>query len=195
VRVVGLTGSIAMGKSTTAGMFRARGVPVHDADAAVHRLYRGAAVAPVSEAFPDVVDSGVVDRARLAQALAGDAEALQRLEAIVHPLVRACEEAFLGRVRAAGHRLVVLDIPLLFETDALLRVDVVVVVSADPDIQRERILARPGMTRAMLETLLARQISDAEKRRRAHFVVDSGRGFPFAGRRVDSILRALAHTL
>ena len=194
MRIVGLTGSIGMGKSTTAGMFRARGVPVHDADAAVHRLYRGAAVAPVSAAFPGVADSGVIDRARLAEAVAGDARALAELEAIVHPLVRASEEAFLDQARAEGHRLAVLDIPLLFETGATNRVDFAVVVSAAPDIQRERVLARPGMTQAKLDALLARQLSDEEKRRRAHFVVDSGRGFPFAARRVDAILRALAQT-
>lgn len=194
MRVVGLTGSIAMGKSTTAGMFRARGVPVHEADAAVHRLYRGAAVAPVSAVFPGVAESGVIDRARLAEAVAGDAGALAQLEAIVHPLVRASEETFLDRVRAEGHRLAVLDIPLLFETGAVDRIDVVVVVSAAAEIQRERVLARPGMTRAKLDTLLARQVSDEEKRLRAHFVVDSGRGLPSAARRVDAILRALAHT-
>ncbi len=195
MRIVGLTGSIGMGKSTSAKMFALRGVPVHDADAAVHRLYRGAAVAPIAEAFPDVVEGGVVDRARLAARVVGDADALARLEAIVHPLVRESENRFLARMRAEGRRLVLLDIPLLFETGAASRVDAVVVVTADEVIQRERVLARPGMTEARLDALLARQVSDEEKRRRAHFLVNSGHGMDAAGRTVDAILAALAFTL
>ncbi len=195
MRILGLTGSIGMGKSTTAAMFAAEGVPVHDADAAVHRLYRGAAVAPVEAAFPGVAVDGVVDRARLAAKVVGDPDALARLEAIVHPLVRESELAFLARRKAEACRLVVLDIPLLFETGATDRVDAIVVVTAAPEIQRERVLARPGMDAAKLDTLLARQVSDMEKRRRAHFLVDSGKGMEPARRAVAAILAALAFTI
>jgi dephospho-CoA kinase len=195
VRVIGLTGSIGMGKTTTAAMFAARGVPVHSADAAVHKLYRGEAVAPLEAAFPGVAVDGVVDRARLAERVVGDADALARLEAIVHPLVRESEREFLRDRRAGGYRLVVVDVPLLFEVGASDRVDVIVVVTAAPEIQRARVLARAGMTEARFNSLLARQIPDAEKRRRAHFLVDSGHGFDAAARQVDSILRALASML
>jgi dephospho-CoA kinase len=193
--VVGLTGSIGMGKSTTAAMFAARGVPVHDADAAVHRLYRGKAVAPLEAAFSGVTAGGVVDRARLAERVVGDADALARLEAIVHPLVRESERDFLAAARAGGTRLAVVDVPLLFEVGASDRVDIVLVVSADAAVQRARVLSRQGMTEEKFAALLARQIPDHEKRRRAHFVIDSGRGFDAAGRAVTAILRALAHTL
>ena len=192
MRVIGLTGSIASGKSTTAAMFARRGVPVHDADAAVHSLYRGAAVQPVEAAFPGVTVDGAVDRARLAERVVGDPEALQRLEAIVHPLVRKSENEFLAREKAKGSRLALIDVPLLFETGEADRADVIVVTSAAPDIQRKRVLARPGMTDAKLAAILKRQMSDDEKRRRAHFVVDSGQGFAVAEGQVDAILRALA---
>jgi dephospho-CoA kinase len=192
VRVIGLTGSIASGKSTTAHMFARRGVPVHDADAAVHRLYRGAAVAPVEAAFPGVTVDGTVDRARLAERVVGDPAALARLEAIVHPLVRESEDAFLTREEARGIRLVVIDVPLLFESNQADRSDVLVVTTVAPEIQRARVLARPGMTAAKLEALLARQMPDAEKRKRAHFLVDSGHGLDAAERQVDAILRALS---
>ena len=181
-----------MGKSTAAGMFRARGVPVHDADAAVHRLYRGEAVAAVEALFPGVAVEGAVDRARLAERLADDPEALSRLEAVVHPLVRASEEAFLERSRKAGHRLAVLDVPLLFETGRADRADVIVVVSAPAAIQRARVLRRPGMTEAKFEALLARQLPAAEKRKRAHFVIDTGREIAAAEDQVRTIIRALA---
>jgi len=195
MRVVGLTGSIGMGKTTTAAMFAAAGVPVHDADAAVHRLYRGAAAAPIETAFPGVIESGVVDRTRLAERVVGNAEALARLEAIVHPLVRESERSFLEKMRGDGHRLVVLDIPLLFETKATERVDTIVVVTAAPEIQRERVLARPGMTEERFEALRARQVPDADKRRGAHFLVDSGGGMDTARRSVAAILAALAFAL
>ena len=195
MRVIGLTGSIGMGKTATAAMFAARGVPVHDADAAVHALYGGAALAPIEAAFPGVTVDGRVDRARLAERVVGDAEALARLESIVHPLVRENQRAFLHDKRAAGARLVVVDVPLLFEAGGLDRVDVVVVVSADREIQRTRVLARPGMTQEKFQALLARQVPDEEKRRRAHFLVGSGRGFGAAERDVGAILRALAATL
>ncbi len=195
MRIVGLTGSIGMGKSTTAAMFAARGVPVHDADAAVHRLYRGKAVAPLAEAFPGVTVDGAVDRSRLAERVVGDADALARVEAIVHPLVRESEGRFLDERRSEACRVVVVDVPLLFEVGATDRADVIVVVTADAEIQRARVLARPGMTEAKLAALLARQVPDAEKRLRAHFLIDSGRGLKAAGREVDAILRALAATL
>ena len=195
MRVVGLTGSIGMGKSTTSAMFRARGVPVHDADRAVHTLYSGKAVAPLEAAFPGVAANGAIDRAELAERVTGDPEALARLEAIVHPLVRESAVEFLEKCREAGHRLAVLDVPLLLETGGAERVDCIVVVTAAPEIQRARVLARHGMTEARLAALLARQLPDAEKRRRAHFLVDSGRGFAAAGRQVDAILAALAFTV
>ena len=195
MRVVGLTGSIGMGKTTTAAMFAARGVPVHDADAAVHALYGGAALAPIEAAFPGITADGRVDRARLAKRVVGDADALARLESIVHPLVRESQDMFLHDKRAAGARLVVVDVPLLFEAGGLDRVDVVVVVTADRETQRARVLARPGMTEEKFQALLARQVPDEEKRRRAHFLVESGRGFEGAERDVGAVLRALAATL
>ena len=167
---------------------------MHDADAAVHRLYRGAAVAPLEAAFPGVVENGAVDRARLAAKIVGDPEALARLEAIVHPLVRE-RGGVSRRMRAEARRLVLLDIPLLFETDAVAAVDAIVVVTADAEIQRARVLARPGMTEEKFEALLARQVPDSEKRQRAHFLVDSGHGMDAARRAVDAILAALAFTL
>lgn len=190
--VLGLTGSIAMGKSTSAAMFRALGVPVHDADAAVHALYGGAAVGPVEAAFPGVAVDGRIDRERLASHVVGDAAALARLEAIVHPLVRAAERDFLARAVASGARRVVLDVPLLFETGGAARVDAVVLVTAPAAVQRERALRRPGMTEERLAAILARQMPDAEKRRRAHFVVDTSGDFAAAARAVAAILRAVA---
>ena len=195
MRVVGLTGSIGMGKSTTAAMFAARGVPVHDADAAVHALYNGEAVPLIEAAFPGVAVDGRIDRPRLAKRVVGDVEALAQLEAIVHPLVRERQDAFVRQQKADGCRLVVVDVPLLFEAGGIDRVDDVVVVSADPRTQRARVLARPGMTEETFRALLDRQVPDAEKRRRAHFLVDSGHGFAAAERDVDAILRALAATL
>ncbi|PTM40424.1 dephospho-CoA kinase [Bosea sp. 124] len=190
--ILGLTGSIGMGKSTTSGLFRERGIPVHDADASVHALYRGRAVGPVGEAFPGVVRDGVVDRQNLSAAVLGKPEALRRLEAIIHPLVRAEEEAFLLRCREAGAELAVLDVPLLFEAGGEGRCDAVLVVSAPPEVQRQRVLARPEMTEARLAAILARQMPDAEKRRRAHFIVDTARGVLAARRQVGSILSVLA---
>jgi dephospho-CoA kinase len=192
LRVVGLTGSIGMGKSTTAAMFKTRGVPVHDADAAVHRLYRGRAVAPIESAFPGVAADGTVDRGRLSQRVLGNPEALARLEAIVHPLVRDSETAFVARNRAAGRALVLIDVPLLLESGGAGRVDAVLVVTASAAIQRQRVLARPGMTEGKLGAILARQLPDPDKRLRAHFLVDTGHGLAAAERQVEAILRALA---
>lgn len=190
--VVGLTGSIGTGKSTTAAMFAARGVPVHDADRAVHALYEGEAVAAVGRLFPEAIADGRVDRAALARRVVGDREALSRLEAVVHPLVRRAEERFLAEARASGARLSVLDIPLLLEGGRERDVDLVAVVSVPEDVQRERVLARPGMTAEKLEGILRRQMPQAEKRRRAHVVIDTSRGLAAAGRAVDAVVRMTA---
>ena len=195
--ILGLTGSIGMGKSTTSTMFQAEGVPVYDADAAVHALYAsgGAAVGPVEAAFPGVVVDGAIDRARLGAAVLGNPEALQILESIVHPLVGAHRIGFFEEAEAKGADIVVLDIPLLFETNGHKKVDQVVVVSAPADVQRQRVLARPGMDVAKLEAILARQTPDAEKRSRADFVIDTGQGLDHARDQVRDILtrlRALA---
>jgi dephospho-CoA kinase len=189
--VIGLTGSIGMGKSTTARMFADAGIPVNDADAVVHDLYRGEAADPVGEAFPGVVRGGVVDRAELSRRLAGNAEGLKRLEAIVHPLVRKREKEFLQRQQARNSDMVLLDIPLLFEAGGEDRVDVVVVVTCDPQIQRQRVLARAGMTEEKLHMILSRQMPDEEKRKRADFLVDTGQGMEAARARVEEIIASL----
>ncbi len=188
--VLGLTGSIGMGKSTTTAMFADAGALVWNADEAVHRLYAvdGAAVGPVGQAFPGVVVDGAVDRTRLAEALGRDDQAFRRLEAIVHPLVMAHRLEDLAAAEARGVRLAVLDIPLLFETGGEAAVDAVVVVTAPAEVQAARVLARPGMTRERFEAILARQLPDAEKRRRADFVVDTGEGLEAARARVKEIV-------
>ncbi len=190
--ILGLTGSLGMGKSTTAGFFAEAGVPVHDADAVVHRLYEGEAVGAIEAAFPGTTTDGKVDRAKLAALVLDDPEALRRLEAIVHPLVRAAEARFLADAGARDAPVVLLDIPLLLETASHQRVDAIVVVSAPAEIQRQRMLERPGMTQEKFDALLARQIPDSEKRRRADFVVDTSRGFDAARAQVREILRAVA---
>ncbi len=190
--VLGLTGSIGMGKSATAAMFRARGVPVHDADATVHELYRGEAAPLIEAAFPGTTQDGAVDRTLLSARVLGDDEAMRRLEALVHPLVRAAEIAFVRRAVEARVPLVVLDVPLLMERDADLRCDAVLVVTADPAVQKARVLARPGMTEERFAAILARQIPDSEKRRRAHVVIDTGRGFEAAERGVEALIRSFA---
>jgi len=186
--LLGLTGSIGMGKTTTAALFREAGVPVYDADLAVHALYAagGAAVAPVEAAFPGVMVEGAIDRRRLSERITADPSALTRLEAIVHPLLAAEREAFLKS--AEGADVVVLDIPLLFETHAEGQVAAIVVVSAPEDLQRSRVLSRPGMSEAKFNALLDRQTPDAEKRRRADFVIETGAGLEAAARRVAEIL-------
>ena len=190
--LLGLTGSIGMGKSTTAALFAERGAPVYDADAAVHALYArgGAAVASVEAAFPGVVVKGAVDRARLGARVLDDPAALRRLEAIVHPLVGAHRGAFLQA--AAGAPVVVLDVPLLFETGGDKAMSAVAVVSAPPEVQRARVLARPGMTATKLEAILARQLPDADKRARADFVIDTAHGLAAARAQVAEVLAALA---
>ena len=193
--VLGLTGSIGMGKSATASMFRALGVPVHDADAAVHALYGpgGAAAAAIGRDFPGTLDpQGGVDRAALRDAVLGQRERLARLEALVHPLVRAESDGFLRD--HAGAPLVVLDIPLLYETGGEGRCDAVAVVSAPADVQRARVLARPGMTEGAFAAILAKQMPDAEKRARADYVIDTGSGFPAAEARVARIVAAVTGT-
>jgi dephospho-CoA kinase len=189
---LGLTGSIAMGKSATAKMFAEAGVPVHDADATVHALYSGRAVPLIEAAFPGATAGGKVDRTRLGEMVLGKPEAIAQLEAIIHPLVHEAEADFLARARAEGRRMVVLDIPLLFETGGERRMDAVVVVSAPAELQRERALARPGMTAQRLDAILARQMPDAEKRRRAHFIIDTGSGLDAARCAVQSVIRALS---
>jgi dephospho-CoA kinase len=190
VILLGLTGSIGMGKSTTTAMFAEHGAVIWNADDAVHALYAtgGAAVEAIGEAFPGVVVDGAVDRTRLAEALGRDDTAFKRLETIVHPLVAAGRMADLEAARAAGVKLAVLDIPLLFETGGDRAVDAVVVVTADAETQRRRVLARPGMTIERFEAILARQMPDAEKRRRADFVIDTGRGLDAARARVAEIV-------
>lgn len=191
--VLGLTGSVGMGKSTTAGMFADAGAPVWDADAAVHRLYApgGAAVDLVGKAFPGVVRNGGVDRAALGALVHADPAAFERLEDIVHPLVAEDRAAFLARAGAEGHDVAVLDIPLLFETGAQDRVDAVVVASAPAHVQRRRVLARPGMDETRLAALLERQTPDEHKRRHADFVVDTSQGLDHARAQVAEILAAV----
>ena len=189
--LVGLTGSIGMGKSTTAQMFADEGVPVYDADAAVHALYApgGAAVAPIEAAFPGVTGPQGVDRAKLSHRVVGKPDELKRLEAIVHPLVAQSRGAFFEQAKDAD--IVVLDIPLLFETGGEQAMDAVVVVSAPEHVQRKRVLERESMDEAKLDAILARQMADAEKRARAHFVVDTGQGLDHARRQVREILATL----
>ncbi len=190
--ILGLTGSIGMGKTTTAGFFAEAGVPVHDADATVHRLYDGEAAPIIEAAFPGTTTNGKVDRAKLAARVVGDKEALRRLEALVHPLVRQAETRFLAEAEQQGAPVAVLDIPLLFETGGDERVDAVVTVTAPPDVQRERVLMRPGVTPEKLEALIANQLPDAEKRQRADFIVDTSQGFDAARARVRDILGQIA---
>lgn len=189
--VLGLTGSIGMGKSTTAKMFAEESVPVHDADATVHELYAGKAAPLIEKAFPGSVRDGAVDRAELGKQVVGNPDAMKRLEAIVHPLVREAEMGFLEKARIEDCPLVLLDIPLLFETGGDGRVDYVVVVTAPPEVQRERVMARPGMTEERFEALLARQMPDAEKCRRADFLIDTSLGLEAARAKVRDIVRVL----
>lgn len=192
--VIGLTGSIGMGKSTVAQMFADAGAPSFNSDDAVHALYApgGAAVVPVEEAFPGVTRDGAIDRTALSARVVGDDAAIKKLESIVHPLVRRTQADFLEAQRAAGKRAVVLDIPLLFESRASDLFDKIVVVSAPPEVQRARVLARPGMTADKFEALLARQVPDAEKRSRADFVIDTSGSFEATRAQVRAVLDALS---
>ncbi len=190
--VLCLTGSLGMGKSRTATFFAEAGVPVHDSDAAVHALYDGEAAPLIESAFPGATSGGKVDRAKLAAMVLGDAAALARLEAIVHPLVGNARDKFLTEVQARGIPVVVLDVPLLFETDGQQGCDAVVVVSAPPEVQRRRAFERPGMTEEKFSTIIAKQMPDAEKRRRADFIVDSSQSFDHTRAQVRDILHAVA---
>ena len=190
--VLGLTGSLGMGKTTAARFFAEAGLPVHDSDAVVHALYEGKAVPAIERAFPGSTSLGKVDRARLAAMVLNDPAALARLEAIVHPLVSESTDEFLADARAKGAPVVVLDVPLLFEADTYKRCDAIVVVSAPADVQRQRVLERPGMTEEKFNAILAKQLPDAEKRRRADFIVDSSGDFDHARAQVRDILRAVA---
>ncbi len=189
--VIGLTGSIGMGKTTTARLFAKEGVPVLDSDEVVHALYRAEAVPLIEAAFPGTTVSGTVDRQKLGDILRQNPANFTKLEEIVHPLVRKKQEAFLAQAANDDRPFALLDIPLLFETGAEGRVDKVVVVSCAPDIQRERVLSRPGMTEEKFAMILARQLPDVEKRRRADFVVDSGNGVEAAHDQVKEILQKL----
>jgi dephospho-CoA kinase len=186
--ILGLTGSLGMGKSTTTKFFAEEGVPVHDADAAVHQLYEGEAVPLIEKAFPGTTTAGKVDRDKLAQRVLNDAAAIAKLEAIVHPLVRSAEQRFLAAAERTGAAVAVLDIPLLFETGGDKRCDAVVVVSAPAEAQRARAFERPGMTEQKFAAILAKQLPDAEKQKRADFVVDTSKGLAAARAQVRDIL-------
>ena len=186
--ILGLTGSLGMGKSTTAKFFAEEGVPVHDADAAVHELYKGEAVPPIEAEFPGTTENGKVNRDKLAQRVLGDAAAIKKLESIVHPLVAASRDRFLAEAERRGVKVAVLDIPLLYETGGEKLCDAVVVVSAPAEMQRRRAFERPGMTEEKFAAILAKQIPDAEKRGRADFVVDTSRGFEVAHEQVRDII-------
>jgi dephospho-CoA kinase len=186
--ILGLTGSIGMGKSTTAKLFAEAGVPVYDADAAVHMLYEGQAAPAIEAAFPGATVDGKVDRNRLSARVVHDPAAIKRLEAIVHPMLGASRQKFLHDAEQSGAPVAVVDVPLLFETGGENRVDAVVVVTTTPEIQRQRILARPNMTDEKLDAILARQMPDAEKRKRANFVVDTSHGLDPVRARIRDIL-------
>jgi dephospho-CoA kinase len=190
--ILGLTGSVGMGKSTTARFFAEEGVPVHDSDAVVHRLYEGEAAPAVEAAFPGTTVGGKVDRTKLSARVLDNPAALKQLEAIVHPMVHEAERRFLANAEASGAKVALLDIPLLYEIGRESVADAVVVVSAPAEIQRARVLERPGMTPEKFDAILARQLPDAEKRRRADFVVDTSKGFDDARAQVQEILRAVA---
>ena len=192
--VIGLTGSIGMGKSTTAALFAAEGVPVNDADAVVHDLYNHEAVQPVGTAFPGSVRDGAVDREELARQLRENPAKFPVLEQIVHPLVRARERQFVERHRAAGAEMILLDIPLLFETGGDARVDAVVVVTCDAEVQRQRVLSRPSMTEEKFALILSRQTPDGEKRKRADYIIDTGHGIEAARLRVREIIADIRQT-
>ena len=193
MKIIGLTGSIGMGKSTTAAMFREAGIPVYDADAAVHRAYDvgGIAVGPVGAAFPGVVRDGRVDREALRQQVLGKPEAMARLNGIVHPLIGRDRAGAFEAAQASGADMIVLDVPLIFETGGEKNMDAVIVVSAPAEMQRERVLAREGMTPERLDAILAQQLPDAEKCARADYVIDTGRGLDAAQARVTEIIGKL----
>jgi len=186
--ILGLTGSIGMGKSTTAKLFTEAGVPVYDADATVHMVYEGEAAPAIEAAFPGTTVGGKVDRAKLSAQVVHDAAAMKRLEVIVHPMLRAYHQKFLDEAEQSGAPVAVVDVPLLYETGGEKRVDAVVVVTTSPEVQRERILARDNMTAEKLDAILARQLPDAEKRKRADFIVDTSHGLDPVRARIRDIL-------
>jgi dephospho-CoA kinase len=186
--ILGLTGSIGMGKSTTAKLFAEAGVPVYDADATVHMIYEGEAAPAIEAAFPGTTSGGKVDRAKLSAQVVHDADAIRRLEQIVHPMLRAYHQRFLDEAEQSGAPVAVVDVPLLYETGGEKRVDAVVVVTTSPEAQRERILARDNMTGEKLDAILARQLPDAEKRKRADFIVDTSHGLDPVRARIRDIL-------
>jgi dephospho-CoA kinase len=188
MRILGLTGSIGMGKSTTARLFAEAGVPVYDADATVHKVYEGEAAPAIEAAFPGTTVDGKVDRSKLSAKVVHDPAAIKRLEAVVHPMLRAYHQKFLEDAERSGAPVAVIDVPLLFETGGDKRVDAVVVVTTSPELQRERILARGTMTSEALDSILARQMPDAEKRKRADFVVDTSHGLDPVRARIRDIL-------
>lgn len=192
--VIGLTGSIGMGKSATADMFRAEGVPVHDSDAEVHALYRGPAVALIAKHFPSAIVEGRVDRAKLGAEVIGKSERMHLLELLVHPLVEQSRTRFMADCRTRRASIAVLDIPLLFEIGGERFVDLVAVCNASDDVQESRVLARSGMTREMFHAIRARQLANNEKRQRAHVVVDTSSGFDYARAQVRALIRALSAT-
>jgi len=187
--ILGLTGSIGMGKSTTAKLFTEAGVPVYDADATVHMVYEGEAAPAIEAAFPGTTAGGKVDRAKLSAQVVHDAAAMKRLEGIVHPMLRAYHQKFLDEAERSGAPVAVVDVPLLYETGGEKRVDAVVVVTTSPEVQRERILARDDMTAEKLDAILARQLPDAEKRKRADFIVDTSHGLDPVRARIRDILQ------
>jgi len=191
MKILGLTGSVGMGKSTTAQMFVAEGVPMFDADAAVHQLYADEAAPLIEREFPGTTSNGAVDREKLSAQVVGKPEALSRLEKLVHPLVGKRRAEFMSEAQQAGAKAVLLDIPLLFETGDPSKFDAVIVVSAPLEVQRERVLARPGMTPEKFEAILKRQLPDSEKRARADFVIDTGQGLEFARKQVKEVLAAV----
>ncbi len=193
MKIIGLTGSIGMGKSTTAAMFRDAGIPVYDADAAVHAAYDvgGAAVGPVGEAFPGTVKDGRVDRQALGKAVLGDPEAVKKLNSIVHPLIGRDRAKVFEAAEASGADMIILDVPLIFETGGEKNMDAVIVVTAPAEVQRERVLAREGMTPERLDGILSHQMPDAEKRARADYVIDTGQGLEHARSQVLEIIGKL----
>lgn len=191
MNIAGLTGSIGMGKSATAAMFRALGIAVHDSDAAVHAIYNGAGAGAIEALFPGVTEGGRVNRASLALRVLGNPAALRRLEEAVHPLVAADKDAFLSKRRANGDRLAVLDIPLLFETGGIGSVDFVIVVSAPESVQKARVLARPGMTAERFAAILSHQLPDVQKRAGAHFIIETGFGLEAASTQVAAFIKSV----
>ncbi len=191
MRIIGLTGSIGMGKSATAEIFRSLGVPVHDSDRAVHEIYAGSAAALVSAAFPGAAGPDGIDRRKLGDLVLNNPTEMKKLEALVHPLVSAHRKAFLEKARGQGAQLAVCDVPLLFETGLDREMDAIVVVSAPFQVQKDRVLARPGMTEARFNAILQKQWPDEDKRRRAHVVIDTSRSIEDAHQQIINLLRAL----